>query len=278
MADPLLHRVNPKEVPLDQQIRHWAAVSTGGERVGQEYPSKPTGPDDQVGVGRARDGGFVSVVCDGVGTAHGSIMAKNLVGALSRTRHASPSGLIAAIETGWKQAKSITSQDVSASTVTAIGIRGNNAVWVHAGDSRLYLLRKERLTQKTRDHNKNAERALELMRKDHALSQDAAERQASREGYKKDHLTRNVATDRDLPQFETGRIELRAGDVLLLCSDGIEKYLKGDMLVDALTQALSSTHKDPADALVRMARYQAKRRQPTLQRIDDIAAAVLRVG
>lgn len=108
-------------------------------------------------------------------------------------------------------------------TVVACVIQQGLAVWAHAGDSRLYLIRGGRIADRTIDHS----RVHHLVSSGLIRPEDA-----------KDHPERNrifncigafVA-----PTVEVSRpIALRNGDTLLLCSDGLWGTLSDRQIGDA---------------------------------------------
>lgn len=90
-------------------------------------------------------------------------------------------------------------------------VQDNIAIWAHAGDSRLYLLRHGRTLARTRDHS----RVQDLI-DDGLLAEDEA----------RGHPSRNVLTGclggEQSPRFELSpKTPLLCGDVILLCSDGV---------------------------------------------------------
>jgi PPM family protein phosphatase len=95
-------------------------------------------------------------------------------------------------------------------TVVACVIQGDNAWWAHAGDSRLYWLRADRIVARTRDHSK-----VETLV---SLGLIAAHEQET-------HPERNKVLNCLGSPFEptveiTARARLQPGDTLVLCSDG----------------------------------------------------------
>ena len=96
-------------------------------------------------------------------------------------------------------------------TCVACVVQNKIAYWCHAGDSRLYLLRNGRLYKRTRDHSR-VQRMIDagLIREDQALT----------------HPDRNkiyscLGGDQ-LPTISLSEgTQLNAGDILLLCSDGL---------------------------------------------------------
>lgn len=104
-----------------------------------------------------------------------------------------------------------------ATTAVAVLVDGETAVAAHAGDSRLYQLRGERIHQLTRDHSWVEEQVQAGL-----LSPEAA----------RDHPWRNVVT-RALtggpdPDVEITTLSVSAGDRLLLCSDGLSTVLNDE--------------------------------------------------
>jgi protein phosphatase len=100
------------------------------------------------------------------------------------------------------------------STVVALLVRGEHAVCLWAGDSRMYRYRDGKLTQISQDH---------------ALVEELVERGVLTPEQAVDHphgnlVTRAVgAADRLFLDVEI--IPIQAGDVFILCSDGLEKEI-----------------------------------------------------
>ena len=106
-------------------------------------------------------------------------------------------------------------------TCAACVVQGSNAYWAHVGDSRIYQLRAGHVLARTRDHSH-----VELLLRAGRIT----ERQAQ------DHPMRNyveccIGGDPVLPEMTlSGRNPLAAGDVLLLCSDGLWSGLTDEQL------------------------------------------------
>jgi protein phosphatase len=101
---------------------------------------------------------------------------------------------------------------------------------VHVGDSRCYLHRGGRLYRLTHDHT-----LVEEMLRHHALTPEQAAGH-----YLRHVITNCVGGDRLGLQVEVHRVELVAGDTVLLCSDGLT-----EMLPDGRIGAILSAQKDP---------------------------------
>lgn len=109
-----------------------------------------------------------------------------------------------------------------ATTLTAIVMRGSRYTYAHVGDSRLYLLRAGELIKLTNDH------VWDHPELDNVLSRAIG-------------LDATVAVD-------YGEGELRAGDVFMLCSDGVWNKLGDKRMRDLLLD-----HDDPQEAATRLA-------------------------
>lgn len=123
----------------------------------------------------------------------------------------------------------------------------NNQFWcAHVGDSRLYLLRKDKLVQITQDHTWVAKAM-----KSGELSAD----------YLASHPWRHVLSQcvgrEDLSTVETQRVEIQSGDRLLLCSDGLTEELSSNAIANHLQ--LAETCEGAVSALVAAAKAQGGR-------------------
>lgn len=129
-------------------------------------------------------------------------------------------------------------------TLVAVAFTGSVAVVGHAGDSRAYLFRQGKLTQLTHDHSALQEQI------DLGLILPKAARTASG----KNLVTRALGVDAEL-EPDIGMHPVMAGDVFLLCSDGLT-----DMIADARIAAVLEQYRQHPNAAVR-------------QLIDDANAA-----
>ncbi len=112
---------------------------------------------------------------------------------------------------------------INGSTVIVMHIVDDECHFIWAGDSRLYQLRDQELTQLTRDHSQ-AEVYVDLG----MLSRDEASRHSSA-----NVLTRCIGTHGDL-QLETGTSELNERDRFLLSSDGLDKHVSHSVIEETL--------------------------------------------
>ena len=142
-------------------------------------------------------------------------------------------------------------------TCVAAVIEGEALYVAHAGDSRAYLMREGELTQLTADHSYVAEQV-----RAGAISEEGARKSRFR-----NIITRAVGIEPSL-EAEVTEHEARAGDWLLLCTDGLSNMLtEQDM---ARTLAASNSPQAAADKLVGLANKAGGK--------DNITAVVARFG
>lgn len=117
-------------------------------------------------------------------------------------------------------------KSVLKSTVVALAIEGEQAVWANVGDSRLYYLHESRIERITEDHSVAYKKykAGEIAREQIGQDEDQS------------CLLRAVGSqDRNEPDVCICDVPLEAGDAFLLCTDGIWEYLKDEeILIDLL--------------------------------------------
>jgi serine/threonine protein phosphatase PrpC len=184
--------------------------------------------------GRKRRGNEDSFVCrpplfaiaDGMGGARAGEVASALAaGALEDSNHGSGvrylSGLI---QEANRRVHERASTDASTSgmgtTMTVALVERNGSLTIgHVGDSRAYRLRGEQLEQLTDDHSLVGE----LVRRGE-LSPEAAEVHPQRSV-----ITRALGTDADV-DVDTFSVETQAGDVYLICSDGLSDMVDSETI------------------------------------------------
>lgn len=115
-------------------------------------------------------------------------------------------------------------------TLTVAWVLDGRAYWVHVGDSRLYHWRDGQFRRLTRDHTR-----AEFARRDgrsvgedgHVLAQSFV------------FGSRGMGDDREVRVdlgIDTGLVDLRAGDRLVLCSDGLTGFVEDARIASLLTQ------------------------------------------
>ena len=108
-----------------------------------------------------------------------------------------------------------------ATTMVAANIRGNVLTVANVGDSRCYLIRSGKLVQITHDHNI----AAELVRNGAITAEYAKTSRSS------NTLSRSIGGDPDVDVDIFADIDLYPGDMLVLSSDGLTRYLENDDLL-----------------------------------------------
>ena len=108
-------------------------------------------------------------------------------------------------------------------TATAAVVTGTRVHIAHLGDSRAYLLRDGELSQLTRDHSW----VVEIVEAGNLTLEQA-----------RVHPNRNVITQamgiNAEPAVQTKTLDLRDGDLLLLCSDGLHGLVGDDEIKELL--------------------------------------------
>ncbi|MEG1849696.1 MAG: protein phosphatase 2C domain-containing protein, partial [Oscillospiraceae bacterium] len=189
--------------------------------VGQK---RQTNQDSFVMRQLSRDAGFV-VVCDGMGGERGgevaSVLAIDTVTAqLSRdlkpemgelsVRRVLQCAAAAANAAVCSKAAEHPELKGMGTTLCAAAVCGEMAHFVHAGDSRAYLLRDDLLTQLTTDHT-----VVQLL-----LDRGDISRRDAQSHPQRHYITRAVGAAPDT-QFDLFSIDLEPHDALLLCTDGL---------------------------------------------------------
>ena len=114
--------------------------------------------------------------------------------------------------------------DVPRTTIVACLVQEGVAHWAHAGDSRLYMIRKGKLAAQTRDHSR-----VQLMLDQGLLDAEAAAVHPGR------NRSFRCLGGNHPPQIEFSRgVSLINGDVLAICSDGVWGPLTVETIVGTL--------------------------------------------
>ena len=109
-------------------------------------------------------------------------------------------------------------------TVVACLIQHNSAIWAHCGDSRLYWMRRGQILGRTRDHSHI----------EHLIAQGLAD-PAQRMTHPDRNKLYNCIGATSIPKIEVSRqVSLEAGDVVLLCSDGLWGTVPDEEIVHRL--------------------------------------------
>jgi len=140
------------------------------------------------------------------------------------------------------------------STVAALLVRGQHAICVWAGDSRVYRLRAGELEQVTQDH---------------ALVADLVDRGVLTAAQAANHPQSNLVTRAvgagEALKLDCEIVTLRPGDRFILCSDGLDKEVDDREVRDAAARA---GDENLADTLVELALSRGSRDNVTVIVVD----------
>ena len=197
-------------------------------------------------------------VCDGMGGAQAGEVASGIAADTLKADVGKGLPLLEAAEAAnaavYARARENVAHTGMGTTLTAVVLEGDTGHFVHIGDSRAYLLRDGELQQMSEDHSLVGE-----MVRDGRLTEDEAAVHPHRSV-----LSRALGTE-PLVRIDEFEVDLRGGDVVLLCSDG----LSGPVSAATIQKALARN--DPADATTRLISDARKGGGP-----DNITAVVLR--
>ena len=110
-------------------------------------------------------------------------------------------------------------------------IQENGSWWGHIGDSRIYHLRQGKMISRSRDHSH-----VEVLIQEGAITEEEA----------LDHPMRNfveccIGGDSPVPDMSiTRKMQLRPGDVLLACTDGLWSGIPDQEMAEMATRSISN--------------------------------------
>lgn len=213
-------------------LQVWGATDTGRSREGNEdaiYPANAgTGESSfKASPERIAEKGQLLIVADGVGGAEGGRQASHWAIRVAVERYYDAPGgnpginLRQAVETAnasLHQYLQSVGTRTSGTTMVGAVIHNHRLYYVNVGDSRAYLFRDGELLQLTRDHS------LTQMKLDQGLITPVeAENDPER-----NVITRSLGARPTVDVDLFPPVDLRPGDVVLLCSDGLT-----DMIADS---------------------------------------------
>jgi len=169
-------------------------------------------------------------VADGMGGAQAGEVASRLAAAALKESGAGAGGerrIVSLIQEANRRVYDRSNEDPNVSgmgtTMTVALVEDGQVAFGHVGDSRAYLIRDGSMEQLTEDHSLVAE----LMRSG-KLSPEEAETHPQRSV-----ITRALGTDPDV-DVDTFTIAARAGDLFLLCSDGLTTMVPNESILDLI--------------------------------------------
>lgn len=131
---------------------------------------------------------------------------------------------------------------------------------IHVGDSRCYLLRPGAIWQLTRDHSIVQEK----------LRAGLITRDQVKSDHMKNVITRSVGFENQL-QPDVYQLKVNAGDVFLLCSDGLTGQVEDDVILEVVDDARNQNDwENCARRLIQLANENGGD--------DNISVAILHIG
>lgn len=175
-----------------------------------------------------------AVVCDGMGGANGGSVASELAirRVADRLCQLNPDTLTAE-SVGYVLESAIAAANIDiydkaqecpeltgmgTTIVAAVGLEHSVCI-AHVGDSRAYLLTKDRMTQITKDHS-----VVQRMLENGEITEDEAKHHP-----RKNFITRALGVE-DSVQSDYVELEWQAGDRVMLCTDGLTNMLEEQQL------------------------------------------------
>jgi serine/threonine protein phosphatase PrpC len=183
----------------------------------------------------------IFAVADGMGGAKGGEIASRLAASAlgSAAAGSGAERVVSLVQEANRRVYERSAEDATASgmgtTITLALVEDGTVTFGHVGDSRAYLIRDHGIEQLTDDHSLVAE----LVRSG-KLSPEEAEIHPQRSV-----ITRALGTDPDV-DVDTFSVEPQAGDLFLICSDGLTSMIEDDVIRDVVERK-----RDDLDAAAR---------------------------
>lgn len=184
-----------------------------------------TTPKEEAG---SHPGGRLLIVADGMGGHRGGATASRLATETVKSHYLDSetqdvaSALRDAVTLAntrvYTQAQTNPDLRGMGTTTSALVIRGNQGWFAHVGDSRIYLVRGDAITQLTEDHSLVA-----TMVREGLLTTQEAENHPRR-----NVLQRSIGVGEEVDIDVRGPMDVQENDVFILCSDGLHGLVKED--------------------------------------------------
>jgi protein phosphatase len=210
-------------------------------------------PRDQVFEDEVGERGLIFAVCDGMGGAAAGEVASQMAvdilveamrrGGSPKNRDALARRLVGAVEEAGRRifdaAQKERSRRGMGTTATVAVLVDKVMFLAEVGDSRAYLLRRGQLKQLTKDQSL----VNQLIEAGH-LTEDEAE------AFEHSNIILQALGTSETVQVDLTFVELRRGDRLMLCSDGLSGLVHADALRTTLEQI-----KDPAECCAKLIEF-----------------------
>jgi PPM family protein phosphatase len=172
--------------------------------------------------------GYCIIVCDGMGGHKaGDVASQSAIEAIkhylqdgSLTKLETPYSLLNAIEFANYKLREMVVQNPGLSgmgTTCIMALINNNIMYVaHAGDSRLYLIRRNEIKQISKDHSTVQQ----------LIDAGAITEEEGKQSDKRNQITKAIGIfEKVEPSITHDPVELRYNDKILLCTDGLTSHL-----------------------------------------------------
>jgi len=192
--------------------------------------------EDRMGYSYTRDAGLFALADGMGGHPEGEVAAQLALQTMSAMfqREATPAladpakflqeGILAGHLQLLAYAASKGMSDTPRTTLVACILQGNAAYWAHCGDSRLYLVRGDKLIARTRDHSYSE------------LQEALGRSPAAGEHFNRNVLFTCLGSPGKPMVDTTGPMLLQDGDRLLLCSDGLWGTVSDEVITEQLVK------------------------------------------
>jgi PPM family protein phosphatase len=171
-------------------------------------------------------GGRLLIVADGMGGHRGGATASRLAAETVKAQYlgSETTDVSAALRDALARANARIFSEAQANpdlrgmgtTTSALAVRSNEGWFAHVGDSRIYRVRNDEITQLTEDHSLVASMVREGL-----ITPKEAETHPRR-----NVLQRSMGVAEDVEIDVQGPFDLREGDTFILCSDGLHGLVK----------------------------------------------------
>jgi len=177
--------------------------------------------EDSLGIFEV-DNGILAIVCDGLGgnkagdvasqlsvnSVHDYFQASNNTDYLDRIK----SAILNANKDILEKSNSSSDFKGMATTIEVLFLKDNNAFWGHVGDSRIYLLRNNKLKQLTKDHS-----LVQKLVDEGYLTMKEAEHHPNK------NIIMRALGDNNKVEIDLSKIKLNSSDdyLFLMCTDGV---------------------------------------------------------
>lgn len=176
-----------------------------------------------------------AVVCDGMGGANGGNVASSLTVETvsefmskydnSLDNNKTVDFLVCAVQKAnrivYEMQKNKNELSGMGTTVELVFVKDNTAHIVHAGDSRVYCMRDNRIQQVTVDHS-----IVQEMVNNGEITPEEAQTHPN-----KNYITRAVGVNSDI-NLDYIEVPFEPGDTILICTDGLSNYVKKEEILE----------------------------------------------